>query len=181
MGIKVEGGRGPDSEINVTPLIDIVLVMLIIFMVAVPIKIEEIAANLPKNTQVVQPEAIPEDQLVVMGFEDGSYGLNKLPMELSAIYEELRVRLKFKKSRVVFVDAHPAIKVSKVIKLMDVARQAGAERVALARLKPEGPRRYSEEEIAAMEILSAEQLMELRKERRAEKAAEEAEAEGAPE
>jgi biopolymer transport protein ExbD len=158
--------RGPDSEINVTPLIDIVLVMLIIFMVAVPIKIDEIAANLPKDTQVVEPEAMPEDQLVVMGWEDGAIGLNKIPMERDKIYEELRIRLKFKKSRVVFVDAHPAVKVGTIVQLMDIAREAGAERVAMARLKPEGPRKYTPEEIQQMGFVSASEMMDLRKQKR---------------
>lgn len=169
MGAKINAtsGAGPDSEINVTPLIDIVLVMLIIFMVAVPIKIDEIAANLPKKTEVVEQQDMPEDQLVIMGWPDGSYGLNKLPMELDAVYEELRVRLKFKKSRIVFVDAHPDVKVERIVRMMDVARMAGAERVAMARLKPEGPRQYTPEEVQQMEILSAEQLIELRKEKRA--------------
>ncbi len=175
MGIKVEGGKGPDSEINVTPLIDIVLVMLIIFMVAVPIKIDEIAANLPKKTEVVEQKDMPEDQLVIMGWTDGSYGLNKHPMELDAVYEELRVRLKFKKSRVVFVDAHPDVEVYRIVKMMDVARMAGAERVAMARLKPEGPRQLTPEEILEMEMYSAEELMEMRKEKRAVQALEEAE------
>ncbi len=180
MGIKVEGGSGPDSDINVAPLIDVVLVMLIIFMVAVPIKIDEIAANLPKKTEVVEQQDMPEDQLVIMGWTDGQYGLNKLPMELDDVYEELRVRLKFKKSRVVFVDAHPDVPVSRIVKMMDVARMSGAERVAMARLKPEGPRQYTPEEIQLMEMYSAEELMEQRKQKRAQDEAEAA-GEGAAE
>ena len=182
MGMKLDTGAasGPSSEINVAPLIDVVLVMLIIFMVAVPIKIDEIAANLPKKTEVVEQEKMPEDQLVIMGWTDGQYGLNKLPMELDAVYEELRVRLKFKKSRVVFVDAHPDVTVERIVKMMDVARMAGAERVAMARLKPEGPRQYTPEEVQQMEMYSAEELLELRKQKRAEKAAEEATEGAAP-
>jgi biopolymer transport protein TolR len=175
MGMNIDTGTssGPSSEINVAPLIDVVLVMLIIFMVAVPIKIDEIAANLPKKTEVVEQKDMPEDQLVIMGWTDGQYGLNKLPMELDDVYEELRVRLKFKKSRVVFVDAHPDVEVHRIVKMMDVARMSGAERVAMARLKPEGPRQYTPEEVQLMEMYSAEELLELRKEKRAAKAAEE--------
>ncbi len=182
MGMKLDTGEasGPSSEINVAPLIDVVLVMLIIFMVAVPIKIDEIAANLPKKTEVVEQKDMPEDQLVIMGWTDGSYGLNKLPMELGDVYEELRVRLKFKKSRVVFVDAHPDVPVHRIVKMMDTARMAGAERVAMARLKPDGPRQYTPEEVQLMEHMSAEQLMEARKEKRAAEAAGELEGEAAP-
>jgi biopolymer transport protein TolR len=172
MGMKLDTGTasGPSSEINVAPLIDVVLVMLIIFMVAVPIKIDEIAANLPKKTEVVEQKDMPEDLLVIMGWTDGSYGLNKLPMELDDVYEELRVRLKFKKSRVVFVDAHPDVTVERIVKMMDVARMAGAERVAMARLKPEGPRQYTPEEVEMMEMYTAEELLEMRKEKRAAEA-----------
>jgi len=182
MGLKIDTGnsQGPDSDINVAPLIDVVLVMLIIFMVAVPIKIDEIAANLPKKTEVVEQKDMPEDQLVIMGWTDGSYGLNKVTMELDDVYEELRVRLKFKKSRVVFVDAHPDVPVHRIVKMMDVARMSGAERVAMARLKPEGPRQYTAEEIQMMETYSAEELLEIRAEKRAAKAAGELE-EPAPE
>ena len=155
MGIKVEGGGGPDSEINVTPLIDIVLVMLIIFMVAIPMKIDEIAANLPKKTEVVQQEEMPEDQLVVQAYYDGSFGLNAVEMPLKDIYKELRTRLKFKKRRVVFVDGHPEVTVKTIVRAMDVARDAGAERVAMARLKPDGPKRYTPEELEAIEAAAA--------------------------
>jgi hypothetical protein len=87
-------------------------------------------------------------------------------MERDKIYEELRIRLKFKKSRVVFVDAHPDVKVGTVVALMDIAREAGAERVAMARLKPEGPRQYTPEEIQQLGFTSAAELMELRKQKR---------------
>ncbi|MBN1335615.1 MAG: biopolymer transporter ExbD [Deltaproteobacteria bacterium] len=139
MGAKPGTSSGPQSEINVTPLIDIVLVMLIIFMVAVPIKIEEIALNLPKDTQIVQEEDVPEDQMVIAVYQNGSMALNKRLMALPELVKELDLRLRFKKSRVVFVDAHPDIDYTTVVTAMDAARDAGAERVALARMKPEGP------------------------------------------
>ncbi len=139
MGAKPGTGTGPQSDINVTPLIDIVLVMLIIFMVAVPIKIEEIALNLPKDTQIVEEEDVPEDQMVIAVYQNGSMALNKKLLAVPELVKELDLRLRFKKSRVVFVDAHPDIDYATVVTAMDAARDAGAERVALTRMKPEGP------------------------------------------
>ena len=67
----------------------------------------------------------------------GSY--NKKLLAVPELVKELDLRLRFKKSRVVFVDAHPDIDYATVVTAMDAARDAGAERVALARMKPEGP------------------------------------------
>jgi len=139
MGAKLGSGSGPQSDINITPLIDIVLVMLIIFMVSVPIKIEEIALNLPKDTQVVEEEDVPEDQMVIAVYQNGSMALNKRLMAIPELVKELNIRLRFKKTRVVFVDAHPDVDYGTVVTAMDVARDAGCDRVALARMKPEGP------------------------------------------
>ena len=139
MGAKLGSGSGPQSDINITPLIDIVLVMLIIFMVSVPIKIEEIALNLPKDTQVVEEEDVPEDQMVIAVYQNGSMALNKKLMAIPELVKELNIRLRFKKTRVVFVDAHPDVDYGTVVTAMDVARDAGCDRVALARMKPEGP------------------------------------------
>lgn len=136
---RIKGGAGPDSEINVTPLIDIVLVMLIIFMVLTPIKIQEMAADLPKKTELVEQDDLPEDQLLVAAYADGTIALNKKMVTFDQLKEELSKRLKFKKSRVVFVDAAFDTPYANVVRAMDTARDAGAERVALATMKPEGP------------------------------------------
>ena len=95
------------SEINVTPLIDIVLVLLIIFMVLTPIMIYEISVNLPDNTETVEQDDVPKDQLLVAVCEDGSYTLNRKPFELDVLRDDLQKRLRSKAKKVVFVDAHP--------------------------------------------------------------------------
>ena len=142
MGMQVKGGGGPTSEINVTPLIDIVLVMLIIFMVLTPIQIEEMAVKLPDKTETLdQPEDLPEDQLIVAAYADGTLALNKRYLTEPELNAEVRLRLKYKRSRVVFVDADPNLQYGTVVHIMDLVRDAGAQRVALAKLKDEGPPR----------------------------------------
>lgn len=140
MEFEVQGAGEPDSDINVTPLIDIVLVMLIIFMVMTPIQIQEMAVKLPEKTQVVHKSDLPKDQLLVAAYDDGTLALNKRRMSPQELFDQLEHRLKFKKSRVVFVDAHPELPYADVIEVMDIVRDAGAERVALARLKDRGPK-----------------------------------------
>ena len=123
------------SEINVTPLIDIVLVLLIIFMVLTPIMIYEISVNLPDNTETVEQDDVPKDQLLVAVCEDGTYTLNRKPFELELLRDDLKKRLRSKAKKVMFVDAHPDAGYERVVQLLDLARDAGADRLGMASLK----------------------------------------------
>ncbi len=137
MAVKLKGfkKKPPNSDINVTPLIDVVLVLLIIFMVITPILIYEMAVNLPDKTETVQQEDMPKDQLVAAVCRDGTYALNRKPMKLSELHEQVRKRLRVRKEKVIFVDAHPDAPYDRVIELMDMVRDAGAERIGVASLK----------------------------------------------
>ena len=123
------------GDINVTPLIDIVLVLLIIFMVLTPIMIYEISVNLPDNTETVEQDDVPKDQLLLAVCEDGTYTLNRTPYELESLRTDLRKRLRAKAKKVVFVDAHPDAVYDRVVALLDLARDAGADRLGMASLK----------------------------------------------
>jgi biopolymer transport protein ExbD len=139
MGGKLKGlskKTAPQSEINVTPLIDVVLVLLIIFMVLTPIMIHEMSVNLPDKTETVEQEDdVPKDQLLLAVCEDGSLTLNRTPFEADALSESLTKRLRSKAKKVVFVDAHPDANYGRVVIALDMARDAGAERLGMASLK----------------------------------------------
>ncbi len=138
MGAKVSKSGGPQSEINMTPLIDIVLVVLIIMMVNIPISIEQMGLKLPSLEPVVTPPP-PSEQLAVAVYEDGSLALNRRLMKEDKLAFELGRRLLAVEHKNVFVDAHPKVKYSIVVHVVDLARAAGATQVGLAKLKPEGP------------------------------------------
>jgi len=136
MGMQLPKKKGGGmSEINVTPLIDIMLVLLIIFMVITPPTVTEMAANLPSNTETVEQENVPKDQLVAAVCEDGTVALNKRVMPLDELSSQVQRRLRPKAKKVVFVDAHPEAPYDRVVGLMDAVRSAGADRVGLAKLK----------------------------------------------
>ncbi len=99
--------KAAQSDINVTPLIDIVLVLLIIFMVLTPIMIYELSVNLPDKTDTVEQDDVPKDQLLLAVCEDGSVALNRTAYELEALRTDLSKRLRSKAKKVVFIDAHP--------------------------------------------------------------------------
>lgn len=132
VGNKKGGGF---SDINVTPLIDVVLVVLIIFMVITPQTIDEMAVNLPKKTETIKLNDAPVDQLVLSVCEDGGFALNANVMPMDALRDQLRRRLAATTDKVVFVDAHPEAPYDKVVELMDAARAVGAQRVGVAKLK----------------------------------------------
>ena len=145
MGAKV----GPASnsgmdEINVTPLIDVVLVLLIIFMVLTPITVEKMASNLPPTDPPEEPppDQVPPDQLMVAVYDDGTLALNLKPEATDeALHEDIRVRIRGMEKKTVFVDAHPNANYGRVVQVIDLARDAGAEKIGFADLKDEGPAR----------------------------------------
>jgi biopolymer transport protein ExbD len=133
--IQSRPGKPAQSDINVTPLIDVVLVLLIIFMVLTPILIEEMAVHLPDKTETVEQEDMPEQQLVAATCADGTYALNRQVMDLPHMQEEITRQLRSKSSRIVFVDAHPDVDYARVVEMIDAVRAAGADTIGMATLK----------------------------------------------
>jgi len=139
MGASLAGGSGPVSDINMTPLIDIVLVVLIIMMVNIPIQIEEMGVKLPsaEKTNTKNPPNV--DQLVVAIYKDGDLALNRRVMTEEVLFYEVTRRLRPMGEKRVFIDADPTVDYGRVVDMVDMAREAGASQVGLARMKEAGP------------------------------------------
>jgi len=136
MGMSAGGNDGGGmSEINVTPLIDIMLVMLIIFMIITPPTLSQMAAKLPEQTEEVPEDDVPQEQLVAAVCEDGSYALNKKKMSLEELADQVKKRLRGKDQKVVFVDGHPDANYAQMVTMMDTIRESGAARLGVASLK----------------------------------------------
>lgn len=155
MGAKVGGSsQGGMDEINVTPLIDVVLVLLIIFMVLTPITLTKMATELPpENEEEPPPPPDPnQDQLLVAVYKDNTIALNLIPMDATKLQAELKLRLKNrpKDKRVVFVDGHPEASYELVVNTIDQIRDCGADRVGFAEMKDEGPTQLTPEQLQAM-------------------------------
>ncbi len=139
MGAQLGGGSGPVSDLNLTPLIDIVLVVLIIMMVNIPIQIEEMGIKLPSPTPPEEEAKENPDQLVIALYADGDLALNRKLMTEETMFYEITRRLRPMEFKNVFIDAAPTVLYGRIVDMVDLAREAGAAKVGLAKLKKAGP------------------------------------------
>lgn len=138
MGAQL-GSKGTMSDLNLTPLIDIVLVVLIVMMVNMPIEIQEMGLKLPSSEVKNKPNDIPTEQLVVALYENGDLALNRRLMTEEVLFYEVTRRLRPMKNKNVFIDGFPTVPYGRIVDMVDLAREAGAGKVGLAKMKPGGP------------------------------------------
>jgi biopolymer transport protein ExbD/biopolymer transport protein TolR len=119
----------PNSDINVTPLVDVVLVLLIIFMVVTPLLEKDIEIRIPETEEVAEPPP-PDDstQLVVKLDEQGNVSINAQPVTMDEYTNKLRrmMAAKKKEDRIVFFVADDKAGYPKLVAAFDGAKQAGA-------------------------------------------------------
>jgi biopolymer transport protein ExbD len=126
------GGAGRvKSDINVTPLVDVVLVMLIIFLVAMPVVMKEIEIDVPKKSDEPPEQVVVPDQVTVEITKGGGVLLNGVQIERVDLATKLRDRLEHKREKVVFVDFDEATRYGDAVSVMDTCKGAGATTVAL--------------------------------------------------
>jgi len=115
------------SEINITPLTDVALVLLIIFMITAPMMVQSgIKVKLPG---AVSSDVTPEKNIVITVSADGKIYLGNQELELKNLFEPLAAFLTVSKAKIVIINADKSVAHGIVISVMDVARQAGAEKL----------------------------------------------------
>jgi biopolymer transport protein ExbD len=127
MGMDVGNGKqGAKGDINVTPLIDVVLVLLIIFMVLVPSMLKELSANIPKKDTSITPPDPNVVPVVVEYTAQRELSVNQEPVAPEGLAEKVADRIKYKNQKVVFFKIDDDAPYGEVVHFMDIVKGAGA-------------------------------------------------------
>jgi len=130
MGMSGLGQKGINSEIKVTPLADVMLVLLIIFMVITPLLQKGVDVKLP---EAEFPSDHPDNESVVTVAvrKDNTVYLNMLPITESELPTKLIEEFEGKAERVLFLKADEALEYGDVLRVMDLCRDGGADEIGL--------------------------------------------------
>ena len=136
MSMQAGGGSGSlQSEINVTPMVDIMLVLLIIFMVVTPFLQQGITVALPKNLNnpEVDPNIIKESSIVISVPNDGEYYLGKQKLAREQLGEKVNMILEDKKEedRIVYIKSGVGVSYGDVVNVINEVRKLGVDKIGL--------------------------------------------------
>lgn len=127
---------GDIAEINVIPLVDVLLVLLIIFMVAAPISISGINIDLP--TSKARGTLSDEDRIVLTVNKEGEFWMDKSKIPNSALPEKLKAMYQFRDRKEIFIRADRGTVYSSVIDAMSAAKMAGVTKISMLTQPPKG-------------------------------------------
>ena len=143
MGMAVSGGGGFNSDINVTPMVDIMLVLLIIFMVVTPLLQHGVSVTLPQNMRNPEEDSriIKESSVVVAVTNDDKVYLGKKEIDKNTLKGEIETKMAEMtrpEDRVVYIKGDGQANYGSVVEAINIIRQAGIDKIGLVADKKKG-------------------------------------------
>lgn len=144
MAMKVGGTDEFNSEINVTPMVDVMLVLLIIFMIVTPLLQQGVSVDLPKNMiSPEQDEEITKDtSLVITITDNNNFYIGKQEFPLEALGDKIKAKMKDRTpdKKIVYLKADVNVRYETVVKAIDTIRKQEVDKIGLVADKKKGPK-----------------------------------------
>jgi biopolymer transport protein ExbD/biopolymer transport protein TolR len=129
---KRDEGKKVNSDINVTPMVDVMLVLLIIFMVVTPMLQHGVTVDMAKvNNPEQMPDADKEDALLIAVMRDGKVFFGTDRIDVADLTQKIRDRLANRTDKRVFIKADARAKFGNVVEVVDNVRSAGVDQLGL--------------------------------------------------
>ncbi len=131
MGMALGGKAGPKHDINITPYIDILLVLLIIFMVITPVHQMDLDVKVPQPPPPDTPSTPSPDVIVVSVGESAQIAINQETVDISALGPKLQEIYNARANKSMFISASAKLPYGDVVKIIDIAKGAGVGDIGL--------------------------------------------------
>lgn len=129
--MSISSGKGSMSDINITPYIDILLVLLIIFMVITPVRQMDLDVKVPQTAEPEAQAAIDPNVIVVSIGESAQIAINQEQVSIANLGRELQKIYSARSNKNMFVSASPRLPYGDIVRIIDIAKGAGVGEIGL--------------------------------------------------